>query len=379
MVINSPDRYPRRVLLAVSGMSPQILTETLWALTQRQTPAFFPTEIHLITTRAGALNAERNLLDPVHGHYHAMCRDYGLTPEAFHADHVHLIVDADGEALADIRTPEENEAAADFITNMIRGFTADARCALHVSIAGGRKTMGYYAGYALSLFGRAQDRLSHVLVNAPFEGLRDFYYPAPQRRLIQTERHGVIDAATAEVTVAEIPFVRLRDDVPQRLLDGRAGFSETIQNAQHLHEEPWLRIDLRDRELVAHGQSIALPPSEFAFYAWMVSRQLVDSGQQEGVSVLELAGPSRQYADEFLALFMRIEGQMGRDLDRTEQALNGGMDRPFFDQKKSRVRKALIDALGMTVAERYAITGFGKRGKTTYAIPIEAESIEWLD
>jgi CRISPR-associated protein (TIGR02584 family) len=28
---------------------------------------------------------------------------------------------------------------------------------------GERKTMGFYVGYALSLFGRAQDRLSHVI------------------------------------------------------------------------------------------------------------------------------------------------------------------------------------------------------------------------
>jgi CRISPR-associated protein (TIGR02584 family) len=48
---------------------------------------------------------------------------------------------------------------------------------LHVSIAGGRKSMGFFAGYAFSLFGRTQDRLSHVLVNDPFESFPDFYFP----------------------------------------------------------------------------------------------------------------------------------------------------------------------------------------------------------
>ena len=55
------------------------------------------------------------------------------------------------------------------ITNLIRAFTADPESALHVSIAGGRKTMGFFLGYALSLYGRAQDKLSHVLVSPPFE------------------------------------------------------------------------------------------------------------------------------------------------------------------------------------------------------------------
>jgi CRISPR-associated protein (TIGR02584 family) len=41
--------------------------------------------------------------------------------------------------------------------------TADPQASLHVSIAGERKTMGFYVGYALSLFGRTQGRLSHVL------------------------------------------------------------------------------------------------------------------------------------------------------------------------------------------------------------------------
>jgi len=370
--------YPRRILLAVSGMSPQILTETLWALTQQQTPAFLPTEIHLVTTRSGALNAERNLLDSASGHYYALCADYGLPSAAFGAERIHVITDADGQPLDDIRTLSETEAAADFITRQISEFTADPNCALHVSLAGGRKTMGYYAGYALSLFGRVQDRLSHVLVAAPFEGLRDFYYPAPARRLIQTDRHGVLDAASAEVTLAEIPFVRLREDVPQRLLDGRAGFSETIRRAQRIHEPPRLRVDLRERQVVADELALSLPPVEFAFYVWMVWRQLAGS-PAEAVSVRELAEPNRRYAAEFLALSQRIEGEMGRDLERTEQALRDGMDRSFFDEKKSRVRSALTDQLGRAIAERYDIRSIGKRGSTEYLIPLEPEQIEWIE
>ena len=34
--------------------------------------------------------------------------------------------------------------------------------------------MGFYLGYALSLYGRTQDRLSHVLVSSPYES-RAYY------------------------------------------------------------------------------------------------------------------------------------------------------------------------------------------------------------
>ena len=55
-----PSAYPRRILLAVTGLSPQIVTETLYALAVAPEPgarAFVPSEIHLVTTRSGAEKA----------------------------------------------------------------------------------------------------------------------------------------------------------------------------------------------------------------------------------------------------------------------------------------------------------------------------------
>src|SRR5260221_10737988 len=40
-----------RVLLAVTGLSPQIVTETLYALAVARDPGWIPSEIRLITTR----------------------------------------------------------------------------------------------------------------------------------------------------------------------------------------------------------------------------------------------------------------------------------------------------------------------------------------
>jgi len=57
-----PATYPRRILLAVCGLSPQIVTETLYALASAPDLPFVPTEVHLITTREGAQRAELSLL-----------------------------------------------------------------------------------------------------------------------------------------------------------------------------------------------------------------------------------------------------------------------------------------------------------------------------
>ena len=210
----------RRVLLCAIGMSPQIVTETLYALAVKPGAGREPwiaTEIHLVTTARGAANARLNLLSGDPGWFHQLRRDYGLPQIAFGPESIHVIQDANGRGLEDIRTPSDNEAAADQIAELVRSLSEGEGAQLHASMAGGRKTMGYYLGYAMSLFGRPQDRLSHVLVSEPFEGHPDFYYPTPTERVIHTRAPlppQAMNCADALVQLAEIPFVRLRDGLP---------------------------------------------------------------------------------------------------------------------------------------------------------------------
>jgi len=58
----APHQYSRRVLLAVSGLSPQILTETLYALAVATDPPFIPTELQILTTVEGAERAREPAL-----------------------------------------------------------------------------------------------------------------------------------------------------------------------------------------------------------------------------------------------------------------------------------------------------------------------------
>ncbi|CAK0749007.1 hypothetical protein CCP4SC76_10006 [Gammaproteobacteria bacterium] len=53
---------PRRILLAVTGLSPQVVTETLYALAVMQDPPWIPDEVQLITTAEGAERARLALL-----------------------------------------------------------------------------------------------------------------------------------------------------------------------------------------------------------------------------------------------------------------------------------------------------------------------------
>ena len=186
-----PADYPRRVLLAVLGTSPQVVTETLYAL-MTQSPRFAPTEIYLLTTSRGAEKARESLLAAAPTVLQRLAADYGWPALPLTADSIRVISDGDGQPLDDIRNAADNEALADAITDLVRDITDDPDSALHVSIAGGRKSMSFFAGYVLTLFGRQQDRLSHVLVDEALVGT-DFFYPRP--------------GDATEVCLADIPFV----------------------------------------------------------------------------------------------------------------------------------------------------------------------------
>jgi CRISPR-associated protein (TIGR02584 family) len=336
-------RYPRRILLAVTGLTPQVVTETLYALRHRGDEAL-PTEIHLLSTAEGIERARLTLLSDEPGWFHRLRRDYALPAMRFDECCLHVLEDGAGRALTDIRTESDNIAAADAITDWIRHLPGDDASQLHVSLAGGRKTMGFYAGYALSLYGRSQDRLSHVLVMPPYESQPDFFYPTPASRIIYTAGADSrpLDTKAATVTLADIPFVRLRQNLPKALLKGRSRFSLVVDAAQSALARPELTIDPANRRIQAGGVSLSLAPTQLAFLAWFARRRLAQ--------VPALACPpdgvfEPEYARAYLDEYMKIIGTMG-DGDRTQERLSQGMDKGFFEQTKSKLHRRIDDVLG---------------------------------
>ena len=360
-----PADFSRRVLLAVTGLSPQVVTETVYALARMGTSAV-PTEVHVITTAEGSERARLALLTREPGWFFRLCSDLGLEDIRFEVENIHVLQSSDGLPLTDIRSQEDNERAADFITEKVREFTSDPNSALHVSIAGGRKTMGYYAGYALSLFGRPQDRLSHVLVSEPFESSWDFFYPTPYSRVITTRDNKLADTAEAQVTLAAIPFVSLRDGLPKRLLEGRSSLSQTVVAARRALDPPELLIDLAAKSLYAGGEQVFLAAADLAFYT-LFARRRQSSSHSVRRNDSDLAGP-------YLAEYKRIVGEMSGDLERAEQALSRGMDEAYFDSRKSRTNGALEEALGSQLAEVYKIHGDGRRNGR-FSLRLEPEAI----
>lgn len=355
----APHEFSRRVLLAVAGTTPQILTETLYALSQSE-PPFIPTEVHVVTTSEGAHRIRLQLLDENSGKFHALCRDYALPPIRFVASHIHVLADKVGQPLKDIVSPEDNQQAADQIVNWLRGFTRDEDCAVHACLAGGRKTMGFYLGYGLSLFGREQDRLSHVLVSPEFESHREFFYkpPVAQTLYARTMVGALMDERPvstddARIWLAEIPFVRLRSGLADLLLSGKGNYTDAVQAVQQGLPDNLLVIDIPQRQIICGGIVVRLPPRELAFYAWHARRRI--ELEAPAITWKDTLGKNRPLMGAYFESYQDVLGRLHADIDAARAAFANGFDKDTWAGILHHLHKHIRKALGTQRAQAFEL------------------------
>jgi CRISPR-associated protein (TIGR02584 family) len=252
------------ILIITAGATPQIVTETVWGLLKRK-PPFLPAALHLVTTAHGREVFARELLG-VEGRLAALFRHCGAEPVE---PSIHLPETNGGVELADIRTGEECAAYADTVSRLIRRYAADEKTRIHVSMAGGRKTMSYFAGAAISLYGRDQDELSHVLIEPEyFEQCLDFWHPGqPEREVHDRNGCGLYNPAAAQIEIAYIPFIRLSHILPAgAFAGGGLDYREVLRHVQESLDAQHVRLVPAKRQLVAGPYEVSLPHREFALY-----------------------------------------------------------------------------------------------------------------
>lgn len=371
--------YKRRILVAVTGLAPQILTETLYALV-KQEPAFIPTEIHVITTTAGAERIRLQLLSEDPGWFLRLIEELGIPAPAFDSDHIHVITAGDGDTLNDIRSPSENDSMADMIMALMQGLTGDSASAVHASIAGGRKTMGFYLGYAMSLFGRNQDSMSHVLVSPEYEGHFDFFYPTRDSRIIygRDARQTPLDTRDAHVELANIPFLRLRNAIPGDIrLQRQQSYNDFIDQAQHQFSEPEITLSLSKKALIAEGIEISLPAAYFTWYYLLAREKINADGNASGGYV---SGFDTDLKDKILDCYSHVVNENSGTYERVERGLarSKGNFSGYVHEKTSRVRSELVRAL-LHRAEAYSIVTDASCSPAQYGLEIKPENIHIVD
>ena len=289
---------PYRVLVCASGMSPAIITETLYALITRPLPSepFVPDEIHIVTTTEGQKRIAKDLLQPG-GPFEQLLAAYlpsGCTRPRFDATTIHVI-----SGQADVNSEHSNKLAGDCMFHtylsiqngsLLKRGAGRGAPHIHASIAGGRKTMSFLMGHVFSLLAGPNDELSHVLVNEPFEAVRPTFFFPPQQPVmhVHTPRglggasaQGAVEISSdqARIELGLITALKLGNQwMPSAWSDGSAThmsfeLAVRLANAQHTPEPITLMLaqdslDLKTRSYMSVcGQEIDLGVSEFALLA----------------------------------------------------------------------------------------------------------------
>lgn len=375
----------KNILLAVTGMSPQVVTETIYALHMNK--GIIIDEVQIITTSKGKEQAwlslgleEKDQLSQLD----QLCNDYHLPPINFTQNNIMVIPNAQGEDVADARSIDDHNALADFIINHVRSLTAQEEITIYASLAGGRKTMTFFMGYAMSLFGRKKDRLSHVLVSEEFENVKDFFYPTPYNKRVTNYANQSFNAKDAQVTLAEIPFVRMRDEMPERIINNSAKYTETIDLMNMADQEPELTINVvrgvledgsweKIDRVIANGISIKMPSADLAFLVWMAKRV---KENLPGLRTPVEGEANEEYANDFLTSYELVNADIS---EKVSEALIKGMDKAYFDNRKTQLNSVLKKSLGKRCGHNFEIQAIGKvaeRGTAKlFGLNIKTENI----
>ena len=283
-------------------MSPAILTETVWALAHPpagQEPVI-PDEVVVLTTTRGAEDLQRDLLTPKEQWdgrtlWESLRESVLTTIKIKNPKSAPLLQLASPRLIelpdpkrgvkqpaADLRSAADNAAAADFILEEVRRLAENPDIRIIASIAGGRKTMGALLYAAMSLLGRETDRVTHVLVNEPFDVCRGFFYPAqPVRELAVGvgDQARSVCATSARIELADVPFVPLRNLFESELVKKPGRFIALVERCSHRVAE----LARREIELQVYGDrpeiSVNKTPVPVSVPEYVLMRHLAEAAQ----------------------------------------------------------------------------------------------------
>ncbi len=258
------------------GVSPAVLTETVWALAH-ETPACIPDRIVVLTTTRGRAALVESLFETPRwaGLLRALeaagvrvGRRLRFGPAA---DHVALLPALDGSHdLSDILTTADARSCANGILRHVRTYTETPSTTLIASVAGGRKTMGALAMACMTLAARPMDRVLHVLVAPPYDGALlepPFFYPCEHATHRLRTDPATVYSGDADVTLVDIPFVRMRR-APQPWIETPATYEDMVAMTQEsLAATAWPEVVLDSvRGALAIGSAAVtvLTPVEYA-------------------------------------------------------------------------------------------------------------------
>lgn len=266
----------KHVLIASLGGAPQVITETLWALmhpdklidpTHRTRKAIVPARVHIIATSFPGHFASRDERDQtIRGRIAKLYAQYGhSSPEVIIEG-----VKGDGSPLDDIRTQDENIAYADHIARVMKAYSEDPEVTVHMSLAGGRKSMSSYDHSAMMFFGRVGDELSHVLVEpTTLENSKEFWWPDQDQATVTARDGTEVPTASeiARVDLVHVPFVRLGVRLPSGVPNEALDYARLVEYVEFERRGAPIIVDWESRSITVGEETAQLEPLHFMFFS----------------------------------------------------------------------------------------------------------------
>lgn len=352
----------KNILICVSGLTPQIITESLYCLSVKQ--KILIDEIYVLTTSRGrevVLGIDKHPStpkSPLKREIESLCEKYKLVKPAFENNDTHIIVAKEESIeLSDVRSDKQNQLFPNKVAELIKNKTNEFETTLYCVISGGRKSMSVHLAFALSVFGRENDKLLHVLTSEEneFKG----FYP------INKKEH-------KELEISEIPYVRLRSLLmsgnpnPQILNKKFVDIVKYTQNQLHkIYDKRQLFIDIGKRSFTFDSNTINLEPLEMAIYLLFAEESI--SGNPAPFSINYINSGS--YGLKLIECLKEKYSHYYIDEKKEQGWLKNGLDPSVFRSKRSKINGKLVKLFSdPDLFDDFKIDSIKKHYETSYII-----------
>lgn len=340
-------QHKRIILVSAMGTSPAVLTNTVWGLAH-QKHSIVPDEIVVFITKSGKeLLIQRLFDDGVWNEMRSNLKREKIEIDGklvFGATSIRVIPDAEGNEIEDLRTGEDNLRAADFMLSQLRQYTEDSETELHVSIAGGRKTMSALLFSCMTLLGRECDKVYHVLLPQDLEqgATPEFFYPEPGKTFVSKGATKKLKAKQITTELFEVPFVRMRGWYQEKFNAIPPSYRTLVARIQEVVPPavvyPEIEIDAWNGWATLNGQQVPMSRPCFAMLLLLASG--VDA-KEHHKRLLEAHKAPNTSACDWLASFQ--EGALFanesdiEDIYKTMSNLRGKLKKAGFADAESLV------------------------------------------
>jgi CRISPR-associated protein (TIGR02584 family) len=344
------DSYTERILISTLGMTPQVVTESVYALATRKKDNFIPSKIFIIGTKVSVDNFRKaigNTNDEIY-QIKLLCEDLQIpVPEII----IEEVRDESNVDVLDINDTQVSALFADRLLALVRKVTSNPNSALALSLAGGRKIMSFYAGHILSIYGREQDFLCHVLVDPKLENDPTFFFPLKRHNQTRNSSQPV----DKEIILVDVPYVRLSHIIGKQNY-GSLSFEKLVRKINN-EQDKRIVINIKEDQILVSGVKIHFPPVQKLFFLYFINSLYKD--------ISELDGPrgrrDKNWSMNILKYYEELS-KSGWDIElrpSTLKQLNEGLEPQYFRVIISKINRRLKEALGID-ATQYLIQSVGK-------------------